>query len=319
MKNLIKRLVLLLICCGVFWVVFYLSDVPVASAGYAAIICAVIIIVSYLFDLYLYRRRLNRLREALARLPDELPELPAPAGGTEKSYQETIYRLKYGFDELTRCTEADKRETLDYYTMWVHQIKTPISAIHLMLQSGQAPLSELENELFRIEQYVEMALGYQRLSGIGSDLVLRRQSLDSIVRQCIRKYARSFIRKKLKLEYDGTEALVLTDEKWLCFVLEQLLSNALKYTPSGTITITAAKEQLTVSDTGIGIRPEELPRIFERGYTGYNGHENKSSTGIGLYLCKKVCDMLGHDITIDYKPGNGTSVTVIFHNIEIIY
>jgi hypothetical protein len=227
-------------------------------------------------------------------------------------YQDIILDLKKSYDGVVQASITQNQDMSDYYTMWAHQIKTPIAAMHLLLQSGKCDTHELECELFRIEEYVAMVLGYQRLNG-ESDLVLRRQSLDGIIRQSIRKYARQFIRKKLAVEYSGTELQVLTDEKWLCFVLEQLLSNALKYTLSGKITINVHDEcYLTISDTGIGIKPEDLPRIFQRGFTGYNGRADKKSTGIGLYMCKKVCTMLGHEISISSCVGKGTNVTIHF-------
>ena len=202
----------------------------------------------------------------------------------------------------------------DYYTLWAHQIKTPIAAARLLLQAEPAPSrTELEVELFRIEQYVQMVLGYLRLDSDSSDYVLRRYDLDAILRSCVRKYARLFILKRIELELDETHAKVLTDEKWLTFVIGQLLSNALKYTPEqGRISVTwaDATQTLTIGDTGIGIRPEDLPRVFEKGFTGHNGREQKKSTGIGLYLCRRVLGKLGHTIAITSTPGQGTQVQI---------
>ena len=207
----------------------------------------------------------------------------------------------------------EREETDDYYTLWAHQIKTPIAAMRLLIQSGDGTLDtqgvrELESELFRTEQYVELALSYQRLNG-ADDLVIKRCRLDGIIRQAVRKYAMQFIRKGLTLSYDGVDCVVLTDEKWLEFVIEQLLANALKYTPTGGISIYMQEEKtLVIADTGIGIAPEDLPRVFEKGYTGYNGRADKKSTGIGLYLCRRILGQLGHTITAQSKPGEGTKV-----------
>ena len=212
-----------------------------------------------------------------------------------------------------RRREADMR---NYYTMWVHQIKTPISALRLLIQSG-ARSAELQNEIFRIEQYVEMALNYQRLFCGSSDLVITRRSLDSAVRTSIRKYSKQFIMKRLKLEYEPGDITVLTDEKWLCFVIEQVLSNSLKYTSAGEIKICTVGRTLMISDTGIGIAAEDLPRIFDCGYTGYNGREEKRSSGIGLYLCSEVCRRLGHGISITSEVGKGTCVSITFNEADI--
>jgi hypothetical protein len=173
----------------------------------------------------------------------------------------------------------------------------------------ESPQPELEGELLKIEQYVEMVLGYLRLGSDSTDYLFRNCGLDGMLRQSVRKYARLFILKKISLDFQETGRTVLTDEKWLCFVIEQLLSNALKYTPAGgRIRIYADGETLVISDNGIGIQPEDLPRVFEKGFTGFNGREDRKSTGIGLYLCSQVMDRLNHGITITSRPGKGTLV-----------
>lgn len=204
------------------------------------------------------------------------------------------------------------QDMLDYYTLWAHQIKTPIAAMRLILQSDDAPNSaELEQELFRVEQYVEMVLNYLRLGSDSTDYVICRVELDRLLRQSVKKYAKQFIRRRIRLDYKETGLTVLTDEKWLSFAIEQLLANALKYTrEGGGIRIYAEGEALCIEDTGIGIAAEDLPRVFEKGYTGCNGRTDKKSTGIGLYLCRKILDKLGHGITIESKIGAGTKVKV---------
>ncbi|MFY9434296.1 MAG: ATP-binding protein, partial [Bacillota bacterium] len=198
---------------------------------------------------------------------------------------------------------------------------TPIAAMRLLLQSEQSETnSELLEQLFKVEQYVEMALQYLRLENISSDLVLKEHSLDTIVKQAVRKYSNSFIRKKIKLNYAELNHNVLTDEKWLVFVIEQILSNALKYTDSGEISIYMDDEMpdtLVIEDTGIGIAEEDLPRVFERGFTGYTGRIDKKATGIGLFLCKQILDRLSHTITIESQVGEGTKVKIGLDVIDI--
>ena len=197
----------------------------------------------------------------------------------------------------------------DYYSMWVHQIKTPIAAMGLLLEEAdpkQRP--DLSLELFKIESYVEMVTGYLRTESLGGDWLLKEQDLDSMIRQAVKKYAKMFISKKISLSYEPVSAQVLTDEKWLVFVLEQILSNGLKYTGKGQISIYLEDEILVIEDTGIGIEKEDLPRIFEKGYTGRNGRTDKKATGIGLYLVKKIMDKLGHGIWIDSEVSKGTKV-----------
>ncbi len=203
------------------------------------------------------------------------------------------------------------QDMTDYYTLWAHQIKTPIAAMGLMLQEDPSQRGrELEAELFRVERYVELVLSYLRLGGSATDYLIREQPLDPILRQAVRRYAPLFIRGKVSLELRETELRVLTDEKWLQLVVEQVLSNAVKYTPGGRVTVWTEGSWLMVEDNGVGIAPEDLPRIFDRGFTGCNGRMDKRATGIGLYLCRQICRRLGHTIAVDSEPGRGTRVTI---------
>lgn len=215
--------------------------------------------------------------------------------------------------------QSSRAESIDYYTTWVHQIKTPIAAMRMILQGEDTKESrELLAELFRIEQYVEMVLCYFRARRIVDDFVFQSYSLDAIIRQAVHKYAPQFVRKRIRLEYAGTDATALTDEKWLLFILEQLLSNAIKYTKQGTVRISVDQNKLlTVSDTGIGIAPEDLPRIFDKGFTGYNGRADKKSTGLGLFLCKQAAGKLSIPIRIRSKVGEGTTVFLDLRSAEL--
>ena len=207
--------------------------------------------------------------------------------------------------------------------MWVHQIKTPIAALDILLQNAEHNLyrsderetiqdavsvADMKMELFKIEQYVEMALNYLRVKDISSDLSFKKCAVDDMVRQAVRKYAKVFISKKIQMDFKPTNVYTVTDEKWFVFVLEQLLSNSLKYTKEGKVSIFMEEKALVIEDTGIGIPAEDLPRIFEKGFTGYNGREDKKSTGIGLYLCKNIMDKLQWNITADSEVGTGTKI-----------
>lgn len=238
--------------------------------------------------------------------------LPEADGLLARDYQQIIASYERQFQEEQIKMEQKYRDMMEYYTMWTHQIKTPIAAMRLLLQEEDTPLSrEMQSELFQTEQYVQMALQYLRMEKMTSDLVFARYDLDALIRQAVRKYAPLFIRRKIILSYEPVHCEVLTDEKWLVFVLEQILSNALKYTKSGSIHIYLspdAPKTLVIEDTGIGIAPEDLPRIFEKGYTGCNGRADKRSTGIGLYLCRQIMEKLSHTIRIESEMGVGTKV-----------
>ena len=299
----------------IFFLVLVLYQVPGEVLGYGTLLVVTVEFLLLLGGFGRFRKR-QRLLERLASRQDGdfyLRDLPEPEDPKEEVYQELLESLMKAKNREQAQAAEKLRNMEEYYTLWVHQIKTPIAAMSLLLQEEETPEnSELSMELFRIEQYVEMVLQYLRLESPDQDLVLRKVEADSCVRQAVRKYASSFIRKKISLDFQETGMQVLTDEKWLVFVLEQLLSNALKYTKTGRIRIYGEGEKLLIEDTGIGISPEDLPRIFEKGYTGYNGRRDKKSTGIGLYLCQEILKRLSHGIAVTSTKGKGTKVTLDF-------
>lgn len=304
-----KNIIVWLIICALFVLVFSLYGLPLSPVLYGSMLSGFFGLVFLVIDFISYRRRriiLQRLAEEITLSADNIP---LPQNGIEEEYTRLIRILS----DTLRASENDSAERLsdmtDYYTMWVHQIKTPIAAMGLILQGGDSPeYCELSESLQRIEQYADMVLCYLRLDSDSSDLVIKEYDLDGIVRQAVRKFSSQFIHRRLKLIYEPLNKTVLTDEKWLLFVIEQVISNAVKYTPSGEVEI-YCEEPLTlcIRDTGIGIAPEDLPRIFDKGYTGCNGRLDKKASGIGLYLCKRICGKLGHKISAE-NSGTGTII-----------
>ncbi len=318
--------------------VFYMFLMHVALtdqlyfAGVEIFLCAVVFVSGYLH----YARRVRRLEECGKWLKNEEVVLPEGKDAYEELYQEMIEDLDLQRREEAASYARNQSEMREYYAMWVHQIKTPIAAMRLLqqvqrnrLEEGDVITSgaeetdslqvqaELEKELFDIEQYVNMALQYQRVNTPGNDYVLEKLRLDDIVREVIHKYAGLMVRAHIPLQYEGTDVMVTTDAKWVAFALEQILSNAIKYSRAGQqIVIETVPEEnvdyLKIADHGIGIRAEDLSRVFEKGYTGYNGHADKKSTGIGLYLCRLVLTKLGHTIRMESVQGEGTTVWIGF-------
>ena len=251
----------------------------------------------------------QQLRSTVAWDCDRLPQ---PCTLIQQDDREMIENLAAQVRELTDQLQNQRRESLDYYTTWVHQVKTPIAALHMLLEEEDTEEHRaMAVELFRIEQYVTLALSFIRLDSETNDLSLQSCPLDPIIREAIHKYAPLMVRKRLRLQYEPTTVCVLTDEKWLSFILEQLLSNAVKYTNRGGITISVTGDkQLTIADTGIGIAPEDLPQIFQKGFTGYNGRADKKATGLGLYLCKRSADLLGVRVSAQSVVGEGSAFTL---------
>lgn len=230
----------------------------------------------------------------------------------EKEYLDLLSELTERYCKQAEQMQNATKERQEYYTTWVHQVKTPMAAMNMLLQKEDTPESrQLQLQLFRMEEYVEMILHFTRLEESGTDFVFDAYDLDEMIRKTIRKYASVFVQKKIAICYDTVSTHVLTDEKWFCFVLEQVLSNALKYTNHGSVTIAMETPGLlTIRDTGIGIASEDVPRVFEKGYTGYNGRADHKSTGLGLYLCKRTMDRLHHGISLTSTVGEGTTVTL---------
>lgn len=295
----------------IFLTVFMLHGLPAGAVLYALLICIFFGVIFAAADYSAYAKKVQTLHSLVGSVLYSCDELPVPDNGADRAYTELIGIL---FDEKCRLeSEASAKysDMIDYYTMWAHQIKTPIAAMRLILQTEDIPQNrEIAEELQRIDQYADMVMCYLRLDSSYTDFIFREYDLDGIVRRAVKKFSLMFIRKKLKLCYEPLGVTVLTDEKWLLFVIEQVLSNALKYTRSGSISITLeAPLTLCISDTGTGIAAEDLPRIFDKGYTGMAGRLDKKASGIGLYLCRKICGKLGHSISA-YSDGNGTAIRI---------
>lgn len=318
------------VLCGILMAaVLILNHAPNREIGYGALLCLFFVAVVGVWDFMDYRRHFRLLKGLESSVIYSLDGLPSGKEPLEREYQFLLELLLEEKMKLENESVYRQRDLTEYYTMWVHQIKTPIAALKLLLeeegQENEAELSEEQRQLyaekqrneklqqlFEIEQYTEMALHYMRLGSETNDFVLRKVSLDDVIKEAVHKYSRQFIRKKIALSYEAVETVVTTDEKWLEFVLEQLLSNALKYTPSGSIAICVEDGRLVITDTGIGIKQEDLPRVCEKGYTGYNGHADRRSTGIGLYLCNSILKKLGHTLSITSEEGRGTRVAIGF-------
>lgn len=301
------------LCAGLLLLSFSLYELPMQGVVYPICLCAVLGVLFLLADFLRTLRRHRRVQQRRSLSLELMEALPKPQTVAEADDQALLSELYRAQQDFAQAAEARYQGMMDYYTVWVHQIKTPIAAMRLSLQNEDTPFSRRQQaELSRIEQYVNMVLTYLRLDSDSTDYTIRRISLDRVVHTAVKKLAGSFIEKKLQLCYTELRREVLTDEKWLLFVLEQLLSNAVKYTPAGSISIFMEGDCLAIRDTGIGIASEDLPRVFENGFTGFNGRTDTRASGIGLYLCRRICDNLGHSLRICSTVGEGTTVYLGF-------
>ena len=324
LKSKRTTLLLWLIVTGIFFLVPMLYDMPLYATGYASILALVCLLIGFLLSYARFCQKHQTLKQMQKSVLYNLDALPEPKDPVEQDYIDLITLLFNEKQHFITKKEEEWKETIDYYTLWAHQIKTPIAAMRLLLQSDDASgipeTKELAAELFSIEQYVEMALQFLRLGSSSTDYRFVSCELDDILRGVIRKFAPVFIRKKISLQYEPVCRQITTDEKWLSFVLEQILSNALKYSKKGFIRIYMDENQentLVIEDSGIGINPEDLPRIFEKGYTGFNGRLDKRASGIGLYLCKRILTNLSFGISITSTPGEGTKAFLDFSQYHL--
>ncbi|KXT64004.1 sensor histidine kinase [Streptococcus sp. DD04] len=248
------------------------------------------------------------------------------ASGRPQTALEVLLFEKRALLEMDKKNRAiEEREKLndlmDYYTLWAHQIKTPIAASSLLVGEieDKKVKNQLEQELFKIESYVNIVLQYLRLESFHEDLVLKKENVEDLVKEIVKKYAIFFIQKGLSLNLHDLDRTIITDRKWFVVILEQVLSNSLKYTSQGGIEIYFQEDTLYIKDSGLGIQDADLLRVFERGFSGYNGRLTQQSSGLGLYLSKKIADELGHQISIASQVGQGTTVMISFSEKKMIF
>lgn len=275
----------------VFWVVFLLMNLSFESYFLA------FEIVVFFYMVYLvFMAFLNKKEE---KLKNQIQEL-----------EEANLNLRNDF-------LAKEKELQEYFLIWIHQIKTPITAGKLICDSDieNENVKNIKKELIYIEDYTNMALSYLKMANHNTDMDISLVNLDDIIKPLIKKYAILFISNNIKLEYEKLNVKVITDSKWCMVVVEQLLSNAIKYTKNGIVSISFNEKEnyLEIKDNGIGIKDSDLPKIFDKGYSGFNGRQNQKSTGIGLFLVKQILDKLGQKVKLESKLGEGTSVKVYFN------
>ena len=314
-KERIRGYLHALVWVGIFGVLFVLYDISIKYIWYPTLLNLVFFVGYGIWDYRRYKKRYIQLICMKNHVEITLENLPEPIGGVEAVYQELLQEMMLKKNETINNLKTHLEENTEYVTLWTHQIKTPLTALQLVAGELLEPQrGECYTRLFEIEQYQDMMLQYLRLEGGGNDYVLKAYTLSGMVNQSIKYFARIFIGKGIGIKVDIPEGVqVVTDEKWLVFVLKQIISNALKYTNKGEISIFVEREKtLVIQDTGIGIAPEDIPRLFERGYTGYNGRKDKKASGLGLFLSKKILDNLSHSITIQSSLDQGTRVEIGF-------
>lgn len=308
-----KRIIIFIFCsyflCS--FLLYFLYDVRWEPILYTAFLVILLTIPFALWDCHRSYLKHRRLQKALNTTFPIMPDLPEADSLLDENYQCLLQQILQMWQDERAIQKKADAERDDYYTLWTHQIKSPIYSMDLMLQTGDMTAGKWKLELVKISQYVDMALKYLQLENRYSDLCLEHIELLPIIQDIIKKYSSMFIAKKLKVELFDLKGTILTDKKWFSFIIEQVISNAVKYTDRGSISVYQPSPlQVCVCDTGIGISAEDLPRLFEKGYTGFNGRVHEKSTGCGLYMCRKVSNLLGCTLSVSSQLNKGTTVTI---------
>ncbi|MBO2516199.1 MAG: hypothetical protein CW338_02840 [Clostridiales bacterium] len=298
-------------------VIFLLYNIMMEPLLYSGIIILLILIMLTVFSSVSEKKKMDKRQDMISAFINDRRELPDAESISEQDYSRALAKLAEQLDKIVSETDEERQDMTDYYTAWVHQIKTPIAVMKLKLAEDTELNRALSAELFRIEQYVDMVLQYIRLGSQSNDLVIKECCLDELIKESIHKYAPQFIHNRLRLTYNGTDKVFVTDRKWFCCILDQLLSNAVKYTKSGGVTIGVEEDRLIIEDTGIGIASEDLPRIFEKGFTGNNGRLGNKSSGLGLYLVQKAAKLLCIPVSVESTPGKGSRFILKLEEREI--
>ncbi|MBH5319571.1 sensor histidine kinase [Paenibacillus sp. GSMTC-2017] len=280
---------------------------------------------------YYYRRSFYvGLLEAIESVSENVvAAMPESQNDEQALYVTMIKKMQGSHTKQLQKLIREKREHQDFIMSWIHEVKLPIAASSLLMENSAGKtvdflVDKLEDELNKIDNYVEQALYYSRIDSFSKDYFITDVPLNRAIRNSVKKYAKLFITKRIRVQIAEVEQYVSSDSKWLAFILDQIISNALKYTyEAGEISFIVEEDnkekRLRIHDSGIGIKEEDIHRVFERGFTGATGRTYSKSTGMGLYLAKQMALKLGHDLTITSQEGEYTAVTIHFPKMRDYY
>lgn len=315
-----KWLILLFVMLLAFFTIITLID-PVIQIHFTSLlyihsIACILFFLYVCLDYYQKSTFLDRLKRNIDL--DEYAPFHHARNDFENIYIELLIRQQEKYINKLELMEIERKELQEYMTSWFHEIKTPI-AVSRMIYETDGSIESLSEEMDRIEHFIEQALYYSRINDFHKDYFIQEINFERMVKEAVKLHTKTFLAKKIRLNLDLQNVEVLTDKKGTLFILNQLLSNSLKYSDDNgqiSICIDGQKRTITVKDHGIGIAPEDLPRVFEKGFTGKNGRQYHSSTGMGLYLAQKTAEKLGHKLTITSKKGDYTEAVLSFPSTE---
>ncbi|MCB2829590.1 sensor histidine kinase [Streptococcus dysgalactiae] len=293
------------ILVGIYWLVFYLYRLPMHYFLTANIISLTTLGLISLWKYYQFKTKTKNLQEFI--YVTDLDSLTLPS---DKVYHSLIIKLNEEASKKLLQQRNQQKNTESLIKMWSHQMKLPLSALSLMVQTQSTDVKKYQQQVFRLEKYLNNLLSYLKFKQHHDDFRFQMVSVREIISSIVKESRYLCIAKELSVTIQGNCQLK-TDKKWLRFALMQLIDNAIKYsTKGGNITITLSSKSIIISDNGIGILSEDLPRLFDEGFTGFNGHEHQKATGLGLYMTKEILDQLNLDIKVNSLIGEGTQVII---------
>jgi two-component system sensor histidine kinase BraS/BceS len=296
-KDKFSSIVILFISLFVFALLFYFMELDFEIYNFALQLILFFAFI-YLLGSYFYFKKEEEKSESRKELEEKVKELEAEI-------------------------QEERNNLQEYFLMWVHQIKTPITAATLISkddeQDAEERCSKIRQELIHIEDYTNMTLNYLKVMNPSSDLEFSEVKLDDIIRKLLKRYSILFIYNHIQLTYETIEEKVLTDAKWTGVMVEQILANAIKYSKGKEIKIYFDKDEnrLYISDTGMGIREEDIPKIFDKGFSGFNGRLNEKSTGLGLFLVNKISKRLNQEVGVESELSKGSSFYISFNELNL--
>lgn len=318
LKQHLPLILLFLSFAAIFTAYLALMDVNIMIALYPLLLCIAIGITFMALDYSKEKKKLKTLSEIKDFV--QAQSLPTSEDPTEEEYMRIIESLSGIYKKDMAEMRSSSSDYSDYLNMWVHQIKNPIASMRLELDAMDSEEARrLKGELNRIEHYVDMVLVYSRLGSDTTDYLFEKVNIRKAASDAVKRFKENFISKGIAIDMNVEDMEVLTDRKWLGFILEQYISNALKYTSSGRIRIYNEGTRVFIEDTGVGIRPEDMERIWEKGYTGMNGRSVSNSSGLGLYLVKKTADRLKHTVGAESPAGGGARFFIDLEKKERLY
>ena len=309
-----------------FIIIFLVLMLDVYHIGLYAIILIsmTIVIISFAALAYeylirsRYYNRLNKTLESMEQKQYIASLLEAPNFAEAEVLCEILKHVTKAMNDEIASYKISQDEYREYIETWIHEIKIPISCIDLICQNNRNDITKkISEETVRVDSYIEQALYYARSKNVASDYSIRRLSLDSLVKAAVKKHSKQLIGCGAQVKLDNLDHTVYADEKWLDFIIGQIIANSIKYKKDAlTLSFSASENQeniiLSIQDNGIGISESDLGRVFEKGFTGENGRAFAKSTGIGLYLCKELCNKMYLGLEAQSTVGNGTTIHITF-------